>query len=156
MRCGVSRQRRAWAAAVMVLAAGFARAEDLNPTPPEALPPAMHDKGCSFFEDAKWAADKMSGIGEPLRIVVTAKGDGSDSKVAYAGSANLAGGPWDRRIGAMICDNSDQIRCQAQFFSEDQKKGDQVTVWANHFMMLDEIGWKKKVSSLIVGCAVPK
>jgi hypothetical protein len=158
MHCGVTRQGRAFlaAAAMVVLAAGLARAEDGKSPSPVAVPPALHDKGCSFFQDAKWANGKMEGMGAPLRVVVTEKSDGSDSKVDYIGAANLQGGPWDRRIGAMRCDNTDQLRCQAQFFSEDQRKGEEVTVWANYLITLREMGWNKKASSLLVGCAALK
>ena len=140
----------------MVLVGGFARADDGKPAPAEALPRAVHDKGCTFYQGLTWAAGKTSGVGEPLRIVVAEKADGSDSKMQYTGYASLAGGPWERHIGAMICDNSDEIRCQAQLFSEDGKKGDQITAWTNYLMTLDDVGWNNRSSSLLVGCAVLK
>ena len=156
MGCGTMRQRLACAAALLVLATGSARADDGKPAPAGALPPALHDKGCTFYEDTKWGAGTVVGVGEPLRVVVTQKGDGSDDKNQYTGYASLAGGPWEGHVGAMICDNSEELRCQAQLFSRDEKLGDKVMVWTNALTTLDDVGWKNKAVSLLVGCAVLK
>ena len=150
------RQLAGGAAALLVLATGLARADDGKPTPASALPPALHDKGCTFYQDTKWGSGTVVGIGEPLRVVVTQTGDGSDDKNQYTGYAGLTGGPWEGHVGAIGCDNSGELRCQAQLFSRDEKLGDRVTVWTNALTTLDDIGWKNKTVSLLVGCAVIK